>query len=68
MTWWVQTLDMTAVAELPQPLDPTASTTLVAVLSPGYVFEDGLTSAQWLMAPQVGTSRPGACASPTRSR
>ena len=59
VTWWVQTLDMIAVAELPQPLDPTASTTLIAVLSPGYVFEDGLTSAQWLVAPQGGDVSTG---------
>ena len=52
VTWWVQRLDTIEVAQVPQPLDPTGSTTLYAVLSPGYVFEDGATSARWLVAPQ----------------
>ena len=52
VTWWVQRLDTIEVAQVPQPLDPTGSTTLHAVLSPGYVFEDGATSARWLVAPQ----------------
>lgn len=59
VTWWVQTQDMVWVADPDQQLDPRATTVLTAVLSPDRVFEDGSTSARWVVAPTGGDITTG---------